>query len=308
MSRDGLTITIIMRAESANYGESFGNIAPLKKVSRGDHHQYSYISRQALRYSIVHQLKWDDTVVSMDKNKKVVQFAPDATIEDYPEIDLFGYMKTEQGKGAKTRSAVARLSNAIALEPFVGDLDYLTNMGLARRKNYENGIAQSEIQASYYAYTLTIDLDRVGKEENKDEDDRVIEIERELKAERVGELLDAIQFLYRDIRGRRENLAPLFVIGGVFERKIPYFLHRVSVKNNEVLIDPIKETMDSCDDAKKNTRCGVLADVFTNNGDIKTQLNATSINEFFKRLKEDVIEYYEVENCKDNVDSDNQNQ
>lgn len=72
----------------------------------------------------------------------VVQFAPSATIKDYPEIDLFGYMKTtakgdEQKGGAATRSAVARLSNAIALEPFQGNLEFLTNMGLAVRGNLE---------------------------------------------------------------------------------------------------------------------------------------------------------------------------
>ena len=60
------------------------------------------ILRQAMRYSLVRQLKWDNTPV--DGKSGVVQFAPSATIEDYPEIDLFGYMKTtskEDGKGEK---------------------------------------------------------------------------------------------------------------------------------------------------------------------------------------------------------------
>ena len=61
-------------------------------MTRGDFQQYSYISRQAMRYNIVKQLKWDNTPV--DGKSGVVQFAPSATIEDYPEIDLFGYMKT----------------------------------------------------------------------------------------------------------------------------------------------------------------------------------------------------------------------
>lgn len=98
-----------------------------------------------------------------------MQFAPSATIEDYPEIDLFGYMKTtskEDGKGEKggasTRSAVARLSNAIALEPYQSDLEFLTNMGMAKRAGLDNAIAQSEIQRSYYTYTVSIDLDCVG--------------------------------------------------------------------------------------------------------------------------------------------------
>lgn len=28
--------------------------------------------------------------------------------------------------------------------------------------------------------------------------------------------------LYRDIKGRRENLSPIFVIGGIYDRKNPF--------------------------------------------------------------------------------------
>ena len=92
MKREGLTFTVIFLAESANYGEGIGNISSLKKMTRGNYEEYSYISRQALRYNMVQQAKWDTTPV--DGKSGVVQFAPSATIEDYPEIDLFGYMKT----------------------------------------------------------------------------------------------------------------------------------------------------------------------------------------------------------------------
>lgn len=139
MRREGLTVTMIFLAESANYGEGVGNITTLKKMSRGNYEQYSYISRQALRYNIVSQLSWDNTPV--DEKSGVVQFAPSATIKEYPEIDLFGYMKTtkegDQKGGAATRSAVARLSNAVALEPYQSDMEFLTNMGLAKEKMWE---------------------------------------------------------------------------------------------------------------------------------------------------------------------------
>ena len=197
MKKNGLTLTMVFLAESANYGEGVGNITALKKMTRGDFQQYSYISRQAIRYNIIQQLNWDNTPV--DRKSGVVQFAPSATIEDYPEIDLFGYMKTTSKDdsikgGATTRSAVARLSNAISLEPYQGELEFLTNMGLAVRGNLENGIAQSEVHRSYYAYTMSIDLDRVGI-------DGEIDIDKEEKAERVKILLDTMQYLYRDIKG-----------------------------------------------------------------------------------------------------------
>ena len=56
MSKKGLTLSMIFEAESANYGEGVGNVTSLKKISRGNHEMYSYISRQALRFNIVDQM------------------------------------------------------------------------------------------------------------------------------------------------------------------------------------------------------------------------------------------------------------
>ena len=164
MENKGLTLSIIFEAESSNYGEGGSNYSSLKKMNRGDGYTYSYISRQALRYSIIKQLGWDTTPVEAagSGDKKVVQFKPDAYINKHPEIDLFGYMKTIKGGASIIRSAVVRLSNAISLENYNADTDFLNNMGLAKRANVNNNLAQIEIHKSYYAYTVTIDLDRVG--------------------------------------------------------------------------------------------------------------------------------------------------
>ncbi|HLP62046.1 MAG TPA: type I-B CRISPR-associated protein Cas7/Cst2/DevR, partial [Candidatus Deferrimicrobium sp.] len=182
MKSKGLTVTVVFEAESANYGEGIGNVTSLKKISRGNGQSYSYISRQALRYNIVNQMveMSDGYRLTPVNHDKVIQFAPDASVKDYFEIDLFGYMKTKKDEGAATRSAVARLSNAVSLETFNGDLDFLTNKGLFDRltdkdkvkaganegdeeESVKGGnIAQGEIHKSFYTYTLTVDLDKVG--------------------------------------------------------------------------------------------------------------------------------------------------
>lgn len=287
MKREGLTITMVFLAESANYGEGIGNITTLKKMTRGNCEQYSYISRQAMRYNIVQQLKWDHTPV--DGKSGVVQFAPSATIADYPEIDLFGYMKTmKEGDakgGAMTRSAVARLSNAVSLEPYQSDLEFLTNMGLARRSDQNNGIAQSEIQRSYYSYTMSIDLDRVGV-------DHEIEISQSEKAKRVNELLDTLHYLYRDIKGRRENLSPLFIIGGRYSRKNPFFENRVSVEENKINVGTLHELMGEDEAIQEHTYVGVTTQIFANEQEIKKNLNAETVGAAFRHFKEEVDEYY----------------
>ena len=288
MRREGLTVTMIFLAESANYGEGVGNITTLKKMSRGNYEQYSYISRQALRYNIVSQLNWDNTPV--DEKSGVVQFAPSATIKEYPEIDLFGYMKTtkegDQKGGAATRSAVARLSNAVALEPYQSDMEFLTNMGLAKRKNVGNAIAQSEIQRSLYSYTLSIDLDRVGK-------DGELEITEAEKADRVDKLLDAVHYLYRDIKGRRENLSPIFVIGGRYERKNPFFENRIRVEENRLNTVPLQEIMNEETQIREHTFVGVMTGMFENEEEIRKNLEAATVGDAFAGLKKEVKDYYE---------------
>lgn len=287
MKSKGLTISIIFQAESANYGEGIGNVTSLKKISRGAGDQYTYISRQAMRYNIVNQMGVDNTPIGVDGS--VLQFSPEAKIDEYPEIDLFGYMKT--GKDTKTRSAIVRLSNAISLETFKGDLDFLTNKGLLDRytktETKDGGnIAQSEIHRSYYAYTITMDLDQVGIDENDD-----IEIENKEKSERIEKLLDTIRYLYRDIKGRREDLSPLFIIGGVYDIKNPLFYNALDVKNNKIVLERIESVL-SDEKIKEETEIGLVRGVFENSEEIE-ELNPIEINNFFLNLKSKVRDYYE---------------
>lgn len=282
MNKNGLTITMIFDASSANYGEGIGNISQLKKMTRSGGEVYTYISRQAIRYNIVQQMQIDNTPV--DNAQKVVQFSPNTTIKDYPEIDLFGYMKTTKG-GQSIRSAVVRLSNAISLEPYKSDTDFLNNMGLAKRSELENDLAQSEIHKSLYSYTITIDLDKIGIDDD-------IEIENSEKSERIIKLLDTIQFLWRDIRGRRENLNPLFAVGGIYERKNPYFEDRLKLTKNGLNAGLIKSVKESCEDTQSNTVIGYVPGIFSNEEEIIKTLSPISISEMFTKLKEEVRAYY----------------
>lgn len=284
MDKKGLTLTMVVDAASANYGEGVGNISQLKKMTRQGGEVYTYISRQAIRYNIVQQMGIDNTPVTDEQ--KVVQFAPSAKIDEYPEIDLFGYMKTIKG-GQEIRSAVVRLSNAISLEPYKADTDFLNNMGLAKRGDFGNALAQSEIHKSLYCYTVTCDLDKVGIDEKAK-----IEIPNEEKAKRIISLLETLEFLYRDIRGRRENLNPVLAIGGVYDRKNPYFEDRIKTYNQKLKVDLVKSIINSCDDTKSNTVVGVLPGVFANDDEIKTQLPVVSIADVFNELKKKVKEYY----------------
>ncbi len=306
MKSKGLTVTVVFEAESANYGEGIGNVTSLKKISRGNGQSYSYISRQAMRYNIVNQMVelsngYQLTPVS---HEGTIQFAPDTSVKDYFEIDLFGYMKTKSKEGASTRSAIARLSNATSLETFNGDLDFLTNKGLfdrlsdaeklkaGKKGDTEEGdsalkggnIAQSEIHKSFYTYTLTVDLDKVGI-------DGTTEITPDEKYNRVSLLLKAIKFLYRDIKGRRENMAPLFIIGGIYDIKNPFFMNGIKLIDQKLAVERIKSLLDKDDIISKNTVVGYVENTFENDPEIK-ELPCKSIKHFFADMDTKLKQYY----------------
>lgn len=301
--KKGLTFTVIAQAQSLNYGEGISNIAELKKLTRADGNVYTFASRQCLRYDIVRLaselFNWNLQVV--DKSKGTIQFKDDMTIKDSQEMDLFGYMKTSKKDdkdkgGSSTREAVVRLSNAISLEAYRSDMDFLNNKGLADRIGEHPNLANVEQHLSYYTYTVTIDLSKVGI-------DGDIELSNEDKCNRVTQLLEIIKILNRNIRGRQENLSPLFVVGGMYDIANPFFLGRVKVEGDKngykVSSDTIKEVVNSTflgKELKQSTYIGMVEGLFTNKDEFKDILgeNLLTVDKFFGQLTKGVKEYYGV--------------
>ena len=301
--KKGLTFTVIAQAQSLNYGEGIGNIAELKKLTRADGNVYTFASRQCLRYDIVRLaselFNWNLQVV--DKSKGTIQFKDDMTIKDSQEMDLFGYMKTSKKDGndkggSSTREAVVRLSNAISLEAYRSDMDFLNNKGLADRIGEHPNLANVEQHLSYYTYTVTIDLSKVGI-------DGDIDLSNEEKCNRVTQLLEIIKILNRNIRGRQENLSPLFVVGGMYDIANPFFLGRVKVEGNKngykVSSNTIKEVVESTflgKELKESTYIGMVEGAFTNKDEFKDILgeNLLTVDKFFGQLTKGVKEYYGV--------------
>lgn len=300
----GLTISIIFQAQSLNYGEGIANIGELKKLTRMDGNMYTFASRQAVRFDIVRLgseiFNWNLQVV--DKSKGTVQFKESATIKDSQEMDLFGYMKTskkdaENKGGSLIRSAAVRLSNAIALEPYKSDMDFLNNKGFADRIGEHPNLASSEQHLSFYTYTITIDLNKIGVDDG-------ITIENKERAERITQLLDIIKVLNRNIRGRQENLTPLFIIGGLYDISNPFFLGKIKLETEKnqymINIPMIKETLELellGKEVKEDTYIGIVDGIFSNKSDLEEVASGrlNTIEGFFKTIKKGVNEYYGVD-------------
>ena len=113
----------------------------------------------------------------------------------------------------------------------------------------------------------------------------------EEKAERVKILLDTMQYLYRDIKGRRENLSPLFVIGGRYSRKNPFFENRVKVDDNKINVETLQELIKD-NELAGYTFTGITSGIFDNEKIVREELKAESVGTVFKHLKEEVNLYY----------------
>lgn len=295
----GISITMIFKAQSLNYGEGIGNISELKKLTRGDGSIYTFASRQALRYDIVRlgnkMFNWNLEVV--DKSKGTIQFKDELTIRDSQEMDLFGYMKTSKKSendegGSNIRSAAVRVSNAISLEEYKSDIEFLNNKGLADRINEFPNLANIEQHLSYYTYTVTIDLEKIGVDGN-------IQLDDSLKIQRVQELLEIIKVLNREIRGREENLSPIFVIGGIYKLNSPFFLGRIKLigKDGEFSLDTdiLKDTESlklGVESIEKDTNVGIVKNSLKNEQEIEEKFNTMNIQEFFENLENQVEDYY----------------
>lgn len=300
--RKTLTFTAVVQAASLNYGEGFNNLSELKKFHRADGETYTFASRQSVRYDLVRLgnelFDWNINVVEQ-QGGSVVQFKRDATIQDSQEMDLFGYLKT--GNPSLKRSAVARLSHAVSLEPYQSDMEFLNNMGMAQRKSVEdqakmtNSLVQIENHQSFYAYTMSVDLNSVGI-------DGDVKLSNEVRKTRVHQLLEILKILNRDIRGRRENLSPLFVVGGVYPVSNPFFMGRVQLqttsKGMQIDSTPLSSIADMTfmdTPIGAATRVGQVDGVFADNNERVLTLfeNRTgTVEKFFQHLKDEVSAYY----------------
>jgi len=325
-----LTLTIItQRATSLNYGENIGNVSILKKLSLGDNSQITYVSDKALKYEMRKKGKeekgWkllDEKVKEVIENKRnkgkldVDSFGKEL-IKNYEEFDLFGGLLTNlKGADGKKlelsygdsvkRTAPVKVTYAYSISKFQGDMDFMNNIDAYNRyikhieQKEKQDIPQSEQHSAHYYYTIAIDLDRIGVWEGENQSEDVFSSNPIEKANRVKALLDIVRTLSRQIKGRWENLSPIFVIGGIYEIKNPFFVGCIGAKETEdgkLILDTARliDCMNLIPEGEReNTLCGILSGYFANEQEIRENLQCKSVGEVFEELKKKVEEVYAV--------------
>ena len=278
MKKNALTLTVVANMTS-NYGEGLGNASSVQKIYKNQK-EYAMRSRESLKNAICVQAGlYDDLETSLDKvmQKKVTE---ELNASNCRALEG-GYMST-QGL-TYVRNSSFYLTDAIAVDSFINELRFHNNLYLASTHAKNNNLSiqnnatetglmpyQYEYDKSLKVYSITIDLDKIGVDENFH-----AEADNSEKAFRVNAILDAIANLSLVVKGNLDNAEPLFV----------------NVKNASLILeDGIKEKLHS---EKGDFHAGVLkCGIFANENDIVRELNAMQTEDFFKQLKDQVNSYY----------------
>lgn len=293
-----LTITVVANMTS-NYSEGIGNIASVQKVFRNGK-VFTIRSRESLKNAImVESGMYDDLQTEVDgATQKLVNKELNASNCRALEG---GYMST---KGTTNiRKSSFYLTDAISCDSFVNETRFHNNLYLANNYAHNNKINlqakageaglmpyQYEYDKSLKVYSMTIDLEMIGKDDNFKDQELYNEADNNEKAYRVKCLLDAVENLSLTVKGNLDNAEPILIVGGLSNRKTHYFENVVKAEDDKLVInEDLKIKLE------QGYSIGLLESrVLKNEDEIKRELNSISISAFFKNLKKQVEEYYNV--------------
>lgn len=298
-SKNSLTLTIVANMTS-NYSENLGNIASVQKIFK-NRKVYTIRSRESLKNAIMIQsAMYDDlkTEVNDDKKKKVNQKVVNKELNASNCRALEGgYMNTTGTTNIRKSSFY--LTDAISCESFINETRFHNNLfqanNFAKSKNIEAKEAglmpyQYEYDKSLKVYSITIDLDMIGKDENFEQEEGYKEADNKEKAGRVKSILDAVENLSLIVKGNLDNAEPIFIVGGLSDRKTHYFENVVKLEENKIIISE-----DLKNKIQKGYYVGLLeGKILENEVEIKEKLNPISIAKFFDNVREEIDTYFNV--------------
>ena len=297
-NKKALTLTIVANMTS-NYSEGLGNIASVQKIFK-NRKVYTMRSRESLKNAIMVQSgMYNDLQTEVDgATQKLANKELNASNCRALEG---GYMST---KGTTyIRKSSFYLTDAISCESFVNETRFHNNLYLAnnqakakninlQEKASDAGLMpyQYEYDKSLKVYSITIDLEMIGKDENFEQENGYKEADNKEKADRVNSILNAIEGLNLTVKGNLDNAEPIFVVGGLSDRKTHYFENVVKVEEQKLIIsEDLKDKID------KGYYVGLLeGKTLQNETEIKNELKAQSITKVFDNLRNDVNSYFSI--------------
>jgi CRISPR-associated protein Cst2 len=185
-----------------NSGEGESNYIDVKKY-KSEGMEFPYVSGQAMRYYMKEAIR-------RNLSEKEYMCVPDdrgetcGNIVECLNCDLFGFMRPFGGEergggGARIRTSPVKVSTAVGLLPFEDNsvIDFLTRRH--KGEKLEGDIVNIEIGTNIYKCGLSVDVRRIGGEEDVDQQTRAMTIKYEVDAnkrkERIVKILESLRLL-----------------------------------------------------------------------------------------------------------------
>ena len=265
---NGLTLTVLTKSPVAlSNDQGYGTYTPIKKI-HFENTLKPFASVSTFTYELKKILKDEPFKWSMAplivKGKNTV---PKETEAMNQEADVFGYLLPDK---QIDRKAPLRIIPLMALNSYKNTTNLITNRGLfdlnfgrSYFKEVEQegkkeskiepmnadeipttqAFATEEVHGDYYSYTVTLELNRIGRIEYKDGSKKKLEMDKFEYAEdadrkkMINDILQALKELGRNIKHQNPLLRPLAVAGGIFNSTNPYFWDRMKLLRNGNLND-----------------------------------------------------------------------
>lgn len=233
-----------------NAGEGGTNIVDVKKF-RKQGIEYPYVSGQAMRFYLREALRREleqgkFMCTPNDKGETC------GKINECLNCDLFGFMTTIKGTGAVTRVSPVKVSPAMGLLPLDDNstIDFLT-----RKKRVEVGekatgdIVNVELGLNIYKCGVSIDIRRIGYEEEVDQESKVLKFVDKLSEDgaerkyRIKSVVSGIKYLADYSKQARllTDFTPDVILGSIQQRYSHRLQKAFEIDNNKTLnIDRFK--------------------------------------------------------------------
>lgn len=300
MKPNSITITYLSKVTFASLNgadKEVDNINPIKKIRLENGDELPYVSSQAIRRALRDKLEEMGNPVSPVKMPSEKKGAVKTAMEPvkYFDDDLFGYMDAAAGKGGEkgksiTRTSPIRVEALVALNPYEEDLDYATNF-MGKDIDSDPNIFETEIHSGIYRGTILIELDRIGRGEGFEGENK--DLTNNEKAKRVLAFIDSFKSLWSSGRQTRflADISPKFIAAAYMKSKNPIFLESVKVeKDNNVNIAELKAVIDDYKEfiVNENYVFAAQSSVFNTNDNIK------NLADGFNEIKNWVKSYYNI--------------
>ena len=265
-----------------NSGEGESNYIDVKKYKK-DGIEYPYVSGQAMRHyfrDAIRRITDKYICVPNDKGE------PCGNIKKCIGCDLFGFMLPKKDVGSSVRVSPLKVSPAIGLLSFEDNstVDFLTRSKYKEVGEKTGGdIVNIEIGTNIYKCGISIDIERIGGEEEINDEKRELSIEYKVedneRKERIKLILNAIRYLSDYSKQARllTDFTPDILVASYQDN----YSHRLQKaleidENRNLNVNRLKEILEDVGEYG-DIYFGMISGVINNEDEVKNMLNDLEI-------------------------------